>query len=275
MEPTSGDPTTDSAENPRRSTMSRSSFFALFHLELDRKTDILALAAFVLSVSGLIYQGILAIKKPDILQFPPDQIVFYSDKSSGIDYLQVGAQLVYVNNGKGDRNAVLKAERMFFDLGGKSYELKWQNFVSYSSNGPKLDFGDPEPAIPSVIKSGEGTSHETHFAPRTFHIATQSDERRYKNFLRWDNFVSEIEKVTELDLRIVSEFYGLEDKETRVYVEINPGVIYALKTNGWSAPSAWVRESTSRPNAQTPAPTSPQHPSLAPRPAASATAATK
>jgi hypothetical protein len=275
MEPTSRDAAKVSEENRNRSTMSWASFFAFFHLELDRKTDILALAAFVLSISGLTYQGILAIKKPDILQFPPDQIVFYPDKSSGVDYLQVGAQLAYVNNGKGDRNAVLKAERMFFDLGGKSYEFKWQNFESYSSEGETLKRGEPKPALPAVIKSGEGASHETHFAPRTFHIATQSDERRYKNFLRWDNFVSEIEKVTELDLRIVSEFYGLEDKETRVYVEINPGVIYALKTNGWSAPSAWVRESTSRPNAQTPAPTSPRHPSLAPRPAASATAATK
>lgn len=217
------------------------SFLDRFRLELDRKTDILALAAFFLSIGGLIYQGILAVKKPDVLQFPPDQIVFYPEVSSGTEYVQAGAQSTYVNRGRGDRNAVLKMERLSFNLGGKSYELKWQNFVSYSSDGNKLVVGEPKPAIPAVIKSGEGTSHETHFAPRSFHVPTQSDEVRYKNFLPWDTFISEIEKLQELDLRIVAEFYGLENKETHVYVEITPAVKHALKTNRWSAPSAWPR----------------------------------
>lgn len=231
-----------STTNPRR--MSFSSVLSAFRLELDRKTDILALAAFFISIGGLLYQGVLAIKKPDILQFPPEQLAFYPEESNGAKYLQVGAQSTYVNKGRGDRNAVLKVERLLFDLGGKSYELKWQNFADYSSKGTQLVTENVKPAIPAVIKSGEGISHETHFAPRTFHVATQSDAARFKNFLPWDQFVSEIEKVKELDVRIVSEFYGLEDKEARVYVEITPAVIYSLKTYGWAAPSAWPRESS-------------------------------
>jgi hypothetical protein len=131
---------------------------------------------------------------------------------------------------------------LLFDLGEKSYELKWQNFADYSSKGTQLVTENVKPAIPAVIKSGEGISHETHFAPRTFHVATESDAARFKNFLAWNTFVSEIEKVKKLDVRIVSEFYGLEDKEARVYVEITPAIIYSLKTYGWAAPSAWPQE---------------------------------
>lgn len=225
--------------------MSFSSALKAFRLELDPKTDILALAAFFISIGGLLYQGVLAIKKPDVLQFPPEQILFYPEPSNGVDYLQVGAQSTYVNKGRGERNAVLKVERLLFELGGRSYELKWQTFVNYSNDKNKLVIGDPRPAIPAVIKSGEGTSHETHFAPRSFHVAVQSDKERYKNFLPWDLFVSELEKVKELDMRILSEFYGLEDKEAHIYLEVTPGVIHALKTDRWAAPSAWPRESPS------------------------------
>jgi hypothetical protein len=221
-----------------------SSFLSAFRLRLDPNTDVVALTALFLSIGGLIYQGFLAVKKPDILQFPPEQILFYPEQSNGVDYVQVGAQSTYVNKGKGDRNAVLRMERVLFDLGGKTYELKWQNFVSYSNKGTTLDAVDPKPALPVVLKSGEGASHETHFAPRSLHVKETTDEARYRNFLPWDKFISEIEKVKELDLRIVGEFYGLKDKQMQVYVEVTPGIVHSLKTYRWAAPSAWPREST-------------------------------
>jgi hypothetical protein len=251
-----------------------SSFLSAFRLKLDPNTDVVALTALFLSIGGLMYQGFLAVKKPDILQFPPEQILFYPEQNNGIDYVQVGAQSTYVNKGKGDRNAVLRMERVLFDLGGKTYELKWQNFVNYSNKGATLDAVDPKPALPVVLKSGEGASHETHFAPRSLHVKETTDEARYKNFLPWDKFVSEIENVKELDLRIVGEFYGLKDKQMQVYVEVTPGIVHSLKTNRWAAPSAWPRESTPSKQASSVTPTparnspaqsfSPQAPTTAP-----------
>jgi hypothetical protein len=221
-----------------------SPFLRSFRVKLDPNTDVVALTALFLSIGGLIYQGFLAIKTPDILQFPPEQILFYPAQSNGVDYVQIGAQSTYVNKGKGDRNAVLRKETVFFDLAGRTYELKWQNFVNYSSKGTELKIDDPKPALPAVMKSGDGASHETHFAPRSFHVGAPNDEARYKNFLPWDKFVSEIENAKELDLRVVGEFYGLKEKQTRVYVEVTPGMIHSLKTSRWAAPSAWAREST-------------------------------
>jgi hypothetical protein len=257
-------PPPPASDAPREPSLLRS-----FRLKLDPETDIVALTALFLSIGGLIYQGFLAVKTPDILQFPPEQILFYPEQNNNVDYVQIGAQSTYVNKGKGERNAVLKTERILFDLAGKSYELKWQSFVNYSNKGMELKIDDSKPALPAVMKSGDGASHETHFAPRSFHVGAPTDAGRYKNFLPWATFVSEIEKVKELDLRIVGEFYGLKDKETRVYVEVTPGMIHSLKTNRWAAPSAWPRESKASPIPAISA-SSPERSSSSPIPTASA-----
>lgn len=212
-----------------------------FRIEVDRKADLLAVIAFLISTGGLSYDIFLAYKDPDILHFPPDQIVFHREESNGVQYLHVGARSSYLNVHQGDRNVVLNAERLLFDLGGKSYELKWQSFIDYSNKEIELVKDNVRPATPVVIKAGEGVSHETHFAPRSFRVGAQRDAQRYKNFLRWEDFLSEFEKIKELDVRIVSEFYSLKNREVRVYVEIAPGVIYSLKENHWAAPSAWPR----------------------------------
>jgi hypothetical protein len=229
----------------------------IFHLELIRKTDILALAAFFISVGGLFYQIVQFIKKPEIVHFPPDQIVFYFEENNDVKYLQVGAQSCYVNRGKGEKNAVLRRERLLFDLGGKSYELKWQDFLHYGSEGKELTKKDVQPAIPTVIKAGDGISHETHFAPRSSQSLPRTEGGQIFSYLLWDQFVSEMNKTNELDLRIVADFYDLPSTETHFYMEVNETVRYSLKNLHWDAPSVWPREGAP-PSPQSSTPASPQ-----------------
>jgi hypothetical protein len=212
-------------------------------LELHRQTDILAAAAFFISISGLLYQGVLSIERPDIVQFPPEQILFFPDKSGNVDYVNVGAQLSYINKGKGDKSAVVRLARMVFDLDGETYELKWQTFEEFASNGNQLKrSAAPRPVVPKVIKSGEAFTEEIHFAPRTLPVVDQSDfATAYKDFLPWDRFVSDLANLKEFDVRIISEFYGLHDQQTKIFIRITPALIQSLKADKWSAPSCWVR----------------------------------
>jgi|GEM_PF-6941364 len=46
-------------------------------LEIGRKTDILAFAAFFLSISSLVYQTVGFIRGPDVALIGPRQVIFY------------------------------------------------------------------------------------------------------------------------------------------------------------------------------------------------------
>ena len=210
-------------------------------LELERKTDILAAAAFFISIGGILYQIFLFTRGADVIQFPPEQIVFYPDTSGTVDYINSGAAVSYVNKGKGDKSAVIKAERFIFSIAGRTYELRWQNFVDYSSKGNQLVIENAKPAVPAVVKSGEAITHETHFAPRSLPTENGMDRSKFKNYLAWNTFVTELEKVKELDVRIVSELYDMKDKETNVYIQVTPVMIQSLKNNKWYASSCWLR----------------------------------
>lgn len=210
-------------------------------IEIERKTDILAASAFVISIAGILYQLLGFFERPGIVQFPPEQLLFFSEKSGNGYYVHAGAQVSYVNKGREGKNAVVKLERMVFDLGDKTYELKWQFFDQFGNNGDQLTHADkPEPALPIVLRAGEAISKETHFAPRTLPVVDQGDlTTAYKNFLPWNDFIAELSKVKELDVRIISELYGLKDQETKVFIRVTPALIKSLKTDGWSAPSCW------------------------------------
>lgn len=217
--------------------------FRFLGVEVARKTDILAAAAFVISITGLCYQLYGYAASPTIAQFPPKQLLFFPAKSGNGSFVHGGAQVTYVNEGREGKTAIVKLQRMIFTLQGKTYELNWQYFDKFTNAGSQLLRMDkPEPAEPIVIKAGEAVTKETDFAPRTLPIVTESDSATaYNNFLPWDQFVSEIEKMKELDVRIVSEFFGIKDVETKVFIRVTPAFINALKTDKWDAPSCWER----------------------------------
>ena len=98
-----------------------------FRLEIERKTDILAFAAFIISLTSLSYQAYGFFRGPSVVEFPPEQILFFPEKWSG-DYLHAAAQVTHVNRGSEGKNAVVRQETMTFELANKLYELKWQDF---------------------------------------------------------------------------------------------------------------------------------------------------
>jgi len=220
-----------------------------FGLKIARDTDILAAAAFVISIVGIVYQIIYQVygfyQGPEVVQFPPEQILFFSEVGNGVYCLHAGAQLSYANKGREGFTTVLKRARMTFSLTGKPYEIDWQDFEQFGNDGPRLTRGETrESAAPIVIKAGEVVSKETHFAPRTLLVTGQGQSTdAYANYLAWDKFVGELGKLKELDIVITSEFYGLKDQQVKVFVRVNESLMAALKTDKWDSPSCRLRTS--------------------------------
>src|SRR5947209_5273516 len=99
-------------------------------LKIARDTDILAAAAFVNSIDWIVYQIIYQVygfyQGPEVVQFPPEQILFFTEVGNGVYCIHAGAQLSYANKGREGFNTVLKRARMTFSLTGKPYVFDWQ-----------------------------------------------------------------------------------------------------------------------------------------------------
>jgi hypothetical protein len=87
-------------------------------IEVERKTDILALAAFFLSIAGVISQisvfTIFFLRGAVINVFPPEQVLIRAEtlESGGPRYVRIGARMAYTNSGAPGYSAILRGERV-------------------------------------------------------------------------------------------------------------------------------------------------------------------
>lgn len=210
-------------------------------IEVERKTDILAAAAFIISITSLIYQIVGMLRGPDIVQFPPEQLLFFAEKND--NSLHTATDMSYANKGREGANGVLKRVKMEFALGGKSYSFNWQDFEQFGNDGSQLTRSQSrEPATPVVIKGGEVVTKEIHFASRTMLAKDRPQSADiYSNFLKWDMFVAELGKVKELNVTIISEFVGAKNQRVELFIRVTPSLMEALSKDKWDSPSCWTR----------------------------------
>lgn len=210
-------------------------------LEIERKTDILAFAAFLLALSSVIYQIHSFLKGPDVKMFPPEQVFItaFSYPGTGF-YVRFGARLAYVNEGRLGYNDVLRRESMFYSLGGKEYEQTWQTFESFDLKESKLIPHYISDAHPITINAGSAVSHETYFAPRSVRCTSANrDCNKWKNYLKWDDFIKELSKVQKLTFRFKSETYSGSTLLAECTIDIDEALIERIKKRKWHAPSCW------------------------------------
>ena len=213
----------------------------LFGLEIERKTEIIALAAFLLASSSVIYQIYNLFRGADIRVFPPNQIFINSEfyPNSG-SYVRFGARLAYVNKAQMGYNDIINKEAIIFSLGGKTYEQVWQTFESFDLKESKLKRNYLSDAHPVSVSAGSSESHETYFAPRSVRCLRNNENcNKWKNYLKWDDFISEIEKVKDLTFTFNSETYDGSNLEVECTIDVDEALIDRLNKSKWAAPSCW------------------------------------
>ena len=147
-------------------------------IEVERKTSILALAAFLLSLSSIGYQIFSFLKGPEVTLAKSRQVIIYMYPAADTSerFLTLVTTLAYVNNGQPGNNAVVMEERVSFALDGKEYKYNWHEFVSITllpragtpdTRGERgIDLGQTRTSSPFVVAAGGAEAHETWFAPR-------------------------------------------------------------------------------------------------------------
>ena len=143
----------------------------VFGLKVGRKTEIIALVAFVLSVSGVLWQVYTYTRGAVVRLFPTEQIVITATDALGRSYagqdslLSLIATMAYVNDGETGQNAIVRREYISMSLGQRNIEHRWYEFGSSDIESGTLKFKRDSEARPFPAVAASATSHETLFAP--------------------------------------------------------------------------------------------------------------
>lgn len=219
--------------------MSNESFrIPLINLEVERKTDLLALTALILALAGILFQLVGYFRGAEVKLFRPEQVLIVFDAySDGQEYVRINARMAYVNTGQPGFNATVRRESVRFGLGGVTYEQIWQDFQGFDSKGKQIVPRLGSDAKPEPVMAGSALSHETYFAPHPVRCDPSTPCETYRNFLDWNRFVTLVAREKRLEFEFVGEIYGeSQAKVARCSVDLDDNLIIHLTLHRWAAP---------------------------------------
>ena len=203
----------------------------LFGIEVERKTDILAMAAFLISTGSIIGQFALLIRGAEIILDGPRQLVlFFEEPIGGRGYLNAISTQIYVNKGTPGYDDILKSEALVLQLKGRPIELKAQEKVWSTASGYKLILKQRESWTPARIRAGEFVSNETLYVP----YPSNNSDGLDINFLSRNDFISALGTSSEFKVILRSETYGGSELYSECIVAVRD-ILAGLKEKGWSS----------------------------------------
>ena len=211
-------------------------------LEIERKTDIIALAAFFLALGGVLFQTLAYFRGPVIHLFPPDQVVLHAQSypPDHQQFMTLIARLAYVNTGQLGYNGTLRREAVRLQLESQDYEWTWQRFLSTDAKGAELQIEDKGEAKPLPVNAGSSESHETKFVPRRRRCPpAQADCDTNANFLTKEQLLAALEQPGPLRFTFITEVYGEPPIAVTCAIDVDAGLRMALKNHDWATGSCW------------------------------------
>ena len=200
--------------------------FKILGIEIERRTDILAFAAFIISIGSLLAQFVNLIRGPDVILVGPKIVTLYSSQGGdGKEYLRLMAGLTYLNNGSPGYNDILKSERAFLSMDKKEIKLTAKNYIDTKSDGKNLVKKIEGDAIPISLKAGNVHNHETEFVP----FPNKGGESN-KNFVIVEEFIKSLDQSSNLTIKFVIETY--EGKKITKICHLQPQKVVKYLNDG-------------------------------------------
>jgi hypothetical protein len=203
-------------------------------MEIDRKTNVLSLAAFMLSISGIASQIYFFLQGPKVALQPPEQATIFSEPSSDgkSSYIKIAARMAYVNTGQPGFNDAIKREAATLSIGDEQYHFYWKKYVSTDADGTKFIKNTRGDALPVPINAGSVEAHETAFSPD---INQEPNKPYDSNFIQSEAFLKLIEKQKSIVLTVRFETFSGTKGVAKCKIIIDRPLLLAFK-NGWAAP---------------------------------------
>src|SRR4029078_4115529 len=100
-------------------------WFTFLGLVIVRRTDLLAGAAFVLSLSTVVYQAWQFVRGANPQMYHPDTVFVYFDQyANGVTGTRFAGQLSFTNDGEVGQNAIIRDVSLSARIGAKKIEEK-------------------------------------------------------------------------------------------------------------------------------------------------------
>lgn len=198
-------------------------------IEIEKKTDILAMAAFLLSLGSIAGQAILLMRGSEIVLDGPRQIIlFFESRLSSRNFLNAVSTQIYVNNGSSGFDDILKSETLLLTIAGKRIQLESQDSVDSTRNGDKLVFRSRQAWKPAKIKAGDFISNETLYVP--YPSPRDSDE----NAIDRADVEKLLSRSSDLKIELIAKTYG-GDKLTSNCLLKAAEIQLSLEEKGWAS----------------------------------------
>ncbi len=202
-------------------------------LEISTKTDILALTAFILSVTGMLYQFSIFLRGDDIRFFTPQKITIIAEKLPnfvGDEFIKITADMSYVNQGRAGYNGIVIKERVTIMFDDENISYQWLNFETYTLVDSKLKNHFFNDANPFVVNGGSGVSHVTSFVPKGV------DDNDTTNYISWGEFTEVIlDEIDRINFTFATDIYDHSAEYASCYIQLNDHLKESLKKNKWMA----------------------------------------
>lgn len=209
-------------------------------LRVGRKTEIIALVAFVLSVSGVLWQVFNFARGAVVLLFPSDQVVLTSVNKLGRNYpgqdnnLAMIANMAYSNEGDVGHNAIIRREFITFSVAGHDFEHRWYEFGSSDQKDGKLEFDRKGEARPFPVNAGSAESHETLFTAWEIECGEADKSCNPRgNFVKWDEFLAAVTANGRIAITTKATVYPSKLVTASCEINLRPWEIKVLETEQW------------------------------------------
>lgn len=222
-------------------------------IQFERKTDVLAFAAFLLGLGGIVSQIVGHLKGPEVQLFAPHQVLFhYEERGQSKPIVRFSAIFAYTNSGQIGYNATIRRELLKYSIADNQYYQVWQKFVETDERYKMgkgtgiLEIQSKSVASPFAVNAGGSTSHETHFHPASTLVDKEQMKVDYSNFVTSDEFNQLIGRLGDKPVSILFEFVaevsGEAPSRAACRVEIDDDMRNWLSHRMWIAPRCWESE---------------------------------
>jgi hypothetical protein len=201
----------------------------IFGIEIENKTDILAFAAFVISMISIISQITMMIRGPEVHLFAPDQVmIHFEEYPEGKRYARIAARMAYVNRGAASYNDIVQLETVSFKLGDNTYTQVWQHFIQNIHEEEHVLLIEKTSVLPTPVNGGSLSAHETYFAPRPDLNTTIAQN---KNFLEKATFLKALQNQDQIAFEFKAQTYADGWERVECVIDTKSCYHYLISSN--------------------------------------------
>lgn len=200
-------------------------------IEIERKTDILAMAAFLISVGSIVGQIALLLRGAEVTVDGPRQVILFFESTLGSrKYLNAISTQIYVNNGSPGYDDILRSETLSLSALGKTILLESQELVDSTREDNKLVYRTRKAWKPEKIKAGDFIGNETLFVP----YPSIRGVKRDINFIDEAAFSDLISSSEIIRIELRARTYGGQAMSSLCILKTSD-VKIGLKEKGWAS----------------------------------------